>query len=120
MTRVLVATRTVFCLLVLVSLAMFLTPGPDVPSGGPDDKVSHALIFLVLGLAGLLAAVPRWRLAAGLAAYAALTEVLQGTLPIQRDGDWHDWVADVVGVLLALALGALVGQATGSRRPRAR
>ena len=108
-------TRVVFLLLVLVSLAMFLTPGPDVPQGGPDDKVVHAGIFVVLTLSGLLAAVPRLRLAVGLTAYAAVTEVLQWTLPIQRDGDWHDWVADVTGVLLALLLGW-----AGQRRARQR
>lgn len=107
------AARTLFLLLVLASLAAFLTPGPDVPRGGPNDKVVHATIFAVLTLSGLLAAVPRVRLGVGLAAYAALSEVLQATLPIQRDGDWRDWVADVTGVLLALLLGwalAMVAQ----------
>ena len=31
--------RTVFALLLGVSLAMFLTPGDDVPPDGPNDKV---------------------------------------------------------------------------------
>jgi len=109
----------VFLLLVLVSLAMFLTPGPDVPQGGPNDKVVHAGIFVVLTLAGLLAAVPRVRLGVGLAAYAAVTEVLQATLPIQRDGDWRDWLADVTGVLLALLLGWPMARAA-QRRARDR
>ncbi|MCW2818924.1 MAG: VanZ family protein [Marmoricola sp.] len=109
----------VFLLLVLVSLAVFLTPGPDVPQGGPNDKVVHAGIFVVLTLSGLLAAVRPPRLGAGLAAYAALSEVLQATLPIQRDGDWRDWVADVTGVLLALVLGGVLA-AGAQRRARAR
>ena len=109
----------VFLLLVLVSLAIFLTPGPDVPQGGPNDKVVHAGIFVVLALSGLLAAVPRVRLGVGLAAYAALSEVLQATLPIQRDGDWRDWVADVTGVLLALLLGRALARGA-QRRARAR
>jgi len=46
------------------------------------------------------------RLLTGLFGYAVLTEILQATLPIQRDGDWHDVLADTVGTLLVLLLGA--------------
>ena len=40
----------------------------------------------------------------GLAAYAAVTEILQAVLPIDRHGDLRDLVADVTGVLVGLAL----------------
>jgi hypothetical protein len=94
----------VFGLLVGISFAMFLTPGEDVPQGSPDDKVVHALIFVALVVAGRWAQVPWARLGLGLAAYAALTEVLQATLPLNRDGNVPDFLADTIGICVGLLL----------------
>jgi hypothetical protein len=96
--------RTVFALLLGVSLAMFLTPGDGVPQGGPNDKVTHLLVFASLAVAGRWARVPPLTLGIGLAAYAVLTEVLQGVLPIDRHGDVRDLAADTTGILLGLFL----------------
>jgi hypothetical protein len=113
--------RGVFALLLGISLVMFLTPRDDVPQGGPNDKVTHALIFVVLTVAGRWARVPWPALGLGLAAYAAVTEILQATLPIHRDGNVPDFLADVVGigVGLLLSLAALRLGARG-RPPRSR
>ncbi len=110
--------RTVFALLLGVSLALFLTPGEDVPQTAADDKAVHALIFLALTVAGRWAGVPWRTLAIGLAAYAAVTEILQAVLPIHRDGDPRDVVADMVGIALGLFLSWLavrVGRARATR-----
>jgi VanZ family protein len=109
--------RTVFALLLGISLALFLTPGDDVPQNGPDDKVTHAFIFMVLAVAGRWARVPPLTLGLGLVLYAGLTEVLQATLPIDRHGDVRDLLADATGVLLGLFLSwvaARVARARGS------
>ena len=98
------AARTVFWVLLAISAVMLLSPRDDVPAGGPDDKVVHALIFLVLTLAGRWAAVPWVALGIGLAAYAAVTEILQAVLPIERQGDVRDLAADVIGVGVGLLL----------------
>ncbi len=98
------AARTVFAVLLAVSTVMFLTPRDDVPSGGPDDKVVHAVIFVVLAVAGRWAALPWVALGVGLAAYAAVTEILQAVLPIDRQGDVRDLAADVIGVAVGLLL----------------
>jgi hypothetical protein len=113
--------RTVFALLLVISLAMFLTPGEDVPQGGPDDKVVHALIFVVLAIAGRLALVPWLALGIGLASYAALTEVLQATLPIHRDGNVPDFLADSVGIAVGLLVAfTAMRLADRARPPRSR
>jgi VanZ family protein len=96
--------RTVFALLLGISLAMFLTPGDDVPQNGPNDKVVHALIFVALAIAGRWAGVPWLTLALGLAAYAGVTEILQAVLPIHRDGNLPDFLADSIGIAVGLAL----------------
>ncbi len=109
--------RIVFALLLGISLAMFLTPGDDVPQNGPDDKLVHLSIFVALAVAGRWAGVPWLALGLGLAAYAGVTEILQAVLPIDRDGDVRDLLADVTGVALGLFLSwtALrVGRARGS------
>ena len=62
----------------------------------------------VLALTGLRAGVPTVRLACGLGAYAAVSEVLQAVLPIGRDGEVLDAVADSLGVGLALVAARVV------------
>ena len=59
-----------------------------------SDKVVHALLF------GALAATTWWRFRTGLAlvaAYAVLSEVVQGVLLSTRSGDPYDVVADLLG-----------------------
>jgi VanZ family protein len=102
-----------FWAIFVLSLVSFLTPGSDLPeTPGISDKVEHAAIFALLALAGCLAGYKYARLLAGLLAYAITSEVLQAVLPIQRDGDWRDVLADVSGLVAALLL---VG---GARRLR--
>lgn len=95
----------------VLSLVSFFTPGPDLPTG-PDisDKVEHAAIFAVLALTGRLAGFAVRPLLAALVAYAAVSEILQAVLPIHRDGDWHDALADVTGAVLVLLLITVLGR----------
>ena len=113
------ALRTApFVVMVLVSAYSFFTPGPDLP---PDvdiwDKLGHALVFAALALTGLLAGIAARRLAVLLFGDAVLTEILQALLPIQRDGDWHDVLADSIGLAGALLLGVVVARARDRFRP---
>jgi VanZ family protein len=94
---------------------MFLTPGEDVPQS-PDDKLVHLLTFVALAVAGRWAGVPWVALGVGLAVYAGVTEILQAVLPIHRNGDVRDLLADVTGVALGLFLSWIavrVGRARG-------
>ena len=100
--------RIAFAAVVAVSLVMLFSPASDAPTGFPgSDKLVHFLLFAALAATGLLAGVPRAPLAAGLVAYAALSEALQSILPLDRHGDVRDAVADVVGLLTGLALVSL-------------
>jgi hypothetical protein len=88
----------------LLSAVSFFTPGPDLPQGpAVSDKVEHAAIFVALALTGRFAGIRPARLLVGLLGYAVLSEVLQAVLPIHRDGDWRDAVADGIGVVTGLA-----------------
>jgi hypothetical protein len=94
-------SRGVFAVVVLVSLAVLFAPPSDVPSTPPGvDKIVHASLFAALAASGRWAGVARAVLAGALAAYAALSEVVQGM--IGRDATVGDLLADVVGLLVGL------------------
>jgi VanZ family protein len=96
--------RVAFAGVVALSLVVLFSPTSG-PSGiAVSDKLIHFLLFAALAVTGRLAGVPTLQLAIGLAGYAGLSEVLQAVLPIDRDGDVRDAVADVLGVLAGLTL----------------
>ena len=108
-------SRAAFGLTVLVSLAVLFAPASDVPSGVPvSDKLVHGLLFAALAVTGRLARLPVLPLLVALVGYAGLSEVLQTVLPIDRDGDVRDALADVVGAVAGLVAISLV------TRPRPR
>jgi lysylphosphatidylglycerol synthetase-like protein (DUF2156 family) len=100
-------SRGVFAVAVLVSLAVLFAPGDDVPSAPPGvDKLVHLLLFAVLALSGRWAGIRAGVLVAALVSYAAVSEVVQGLSPLERSASVADWLADVAGVLVGLALAA--------------
>jgi VanZ family protein len=40
----------------------------------------------------------------GLAIFGAIIELLQGILTTTRTGDFNDWLADIVGILIGLMI----------------
>ncbi|MEX5721212.1 VanZ family protein [Geodermatophilus maliterrae] len=101
-------SRGALAVTVLVSLAVLFAPGSDVPSAPPGvDKVVHLTLFLALALAGRWAGVRPVPLVALLLAYGAVSEVVQAVAPLQRSGSVVDWLADVAGVVLGVAVWAV-------------
>jgi hypothetical protein len=98
-------SRGVLAVAALVSLAVLFAPGDDVPSAPPGvDKLVHLTLFAVLALSGRWAGVRAGLLGILLVLYAAVSEVVQGLLPLERSASVGDWAADVAGVLLGLLL----------------
>jgi VanZ family protein len=90
-------------------LFLSLTPAPPI-SVSTWDKVNHVFAFAVLGLLGLAGWPLRWRMVViGLVAYGCGIEVLQSFTPT-RQADWHDVLADLVGMMLGAALWAAAMQ----------
>ena len=107
--------QVAFAAVVLLSVVMLFSRGSDVPSGLPiSDKLVHFLLFAALGVTGRSAGIAPVPLALGLVAYAGVSEVLQTVLPINRDGDVRDGIADTLGVLTGIGVVAL---ARGRGRP---
>jgi VanZ family protein len=110
-------SRGTFAVVVLVSLAILFAPASDVPPAPPGvDKIVHVLLFAALALSGRWAGIGRGVLAGLLVVYAAVSEVLQGLTPLNRSASVTDWLADVVGLLLGLALWEVVARRRGLPR----
>lgn len=104
--------------LVATGLTVWYSLGPTPPSHG-SDKDLHAAAYFLDALAILLAVV--WRpgretrrlkggmlpVAVGLLIVGGVVEIAQGGL-VDRDAQFGDWVADAVGIGLALLVYALV------------
>jgi VanZ family protein len=93
----------IYALACLILLYLTLAPGEDVPGEGLIwDKAEHAISWAVLTGAGLLLSTHRrWVIPVFAFIFGAVIEVLQATMGLGRDGDWHDLAADTVGIAVA-------------------
>jgi uncharacterized protein YfiM (DUF2279 family) len=93
----------IYALACLILLYLTLAPGKDVPGEGIIwDKAEHAISWAVLAGAGLLLSTHRrWVIPVFAFILGAVIEVLQATMGLGRDGDWHDLAADSVGIAAA-------------------
>jgi VanZ family protein len=111
----------------LTVVLSFVGEPPGSGFGHGIDKLEHAIAYFVTVTAILLAAVwrpgrgpgrfagARWWIVGAALGAGALIEVLQSTMTADRQGDVRDWLAEVVGVGLALlALRALEGRSPAS------
>jgi hypothetical protein len=95
-------------LLVLAMVVQLVVLYVPTAPGGPGlahlDKLIHASVFAAPTLVGLMAGLSRWWVVGLLALHAPVSELLQASLLAHRDGSGWDVVADLTGVLLALAV----------------
>jgi hypothetical protein len=104
--------------LVAFAVSLVMLFWPSVPGTGPfegSDKVVHVAIFLTLAALGRRAGLRPVPLAAGLLVYAVASELLQGLLP-NRSSSATDATADLVGVLVGLAIAPAVRRCQATRR----
>jgi hypothetical protein len=99
--------RVAFAAVVALSLVILFSPTTGPSGVAVSDKLIHFVLFTALAVTGRLAEVPVVQLGIGLAGYAAASELLQAALPIERDGDVRDALADVLGVATGLVLASL-------------
>lgn len=96
---------------VFIALIMLFSPGSTVPSGPENsDKITHALMFVALAMTSLYARIPLWLTVIWLVLFAAISEVLQGVLPISRSASLWDAAADLVGVAIGIGIVAIVAR----------
>ena len=80
------------------------------------DKWAHVLafVFLAVWFAGQYRRSAYWRIAVGLLGFGALIEICQRSVGY-RSAEWLDLGADVVGIVIGLAIG-LAGAGGWSQR----
>ena len=109
--------RALLVLLLAAISWLALVPDPPRQLSTGWDKSNHLLAFGTLAFTAVWALWPeprRWgRLVAAGLGYGAAIEVVQGLLP-PRSCDWHDLLADGLGLALGLAFAA--GVRTLARR----
>jgi VanZ family protein len=107
--------RIAFWAAMLVAFTMAALPHP--PMVPVWDKLQHMTAFVVLTLIGCLAypRASRVKLTLGLVAFGGLIELVQMIPALGRDSDWHDWLADIFAVALALGGIALFRRALAPR-----
>lgn len=110
--------RALFALLLVAISCLALSPQPPQAISTGWDKSNHALAFASLAFSGVWALWQRPRqwpwLVIVLLGYGIAIEIAQGFLP-PREADWHDVVADSVGIALGL-LAAWPITASAARR----
>jgi VanZ family protein len=101
--------RAAYAVANAVLLYLCLAPVSMLPPATLWDKAEHAIAWAVLAGLGLSLWPGRAReVAAYSLALGALVEILQALMPLGRQGDWRDWVADAIGVAAAVLAWALV------------
>lgn len=129
MNHVSLVTRPVYgmgLLLVYSGLIYYLSSGPitlHLPDFFWRDKVLHAMAFGVMAMLAYIAftCIPLvkkpalWAVIYA-AVYGLSDEWHQFFVP-GRSADWKDWVADMIGAILAIVLWRLALQWLGNRLP---
>lgn len=99
--------RAAFAAALVAVLFLSLWPLPEPPPVSTGwDKSDHVVAYLVLGLLGIGAFANLPRLWLALLAYGGAIELLQGFVAY-RTPAWGDFLADAIGLGIALLLGAL-------------
>jgi VanZ family protein len=101
---------TIGVLLVIAAAFVCLMPMRDLPHSFEwNDKASHMIGHgaLALWFAGLVPVRGWWKIFVFLLLFGVAVELAQYYLPINRDGDPRDVLANSAGAALGLALGWL-------------
>jgi VanZ family protein len=99
------ALRAAFTTALLVQFwALYVPRAPDPGISLPVDKGVHAGLFLLVTWLGVRCGVPRVAMVWFMFLQAAVSELTQLFFLPGRGGDWGDFMANLVGIALALAL----------------
>ena len=97
--------RVLFFAALAFTLFMMFNPSPPhLVFDRLGDKAEHAIAFAGMALLARLGfrRTPDWLILERLSFLGAMIEVIQAIPALHRDCDWHDWVADTLGVLFSL------------------
>lgn len=101
----------------LLTYLLLMEMAPSNNGSVYKDKLQHIAAFGGVAFWGLLAfqRYPKMVML-GLAVFGALMEILQGVLTTTRQASTYDWLADLVGILLAWIVVVLWQRGWNKRR----
>ncbi|TRW43417.1 VanZ family protein [Georgenia yuyongxinii] len=107
-------TAALLVALAVQALVLYLPVVPDAPGTSVPgaDKITHAAVFALVTVAGLVAGLPPAIVVGFGVVHAAASELVQHSVLPGRSGDVLDVVADLAGV----ALGVVVARWLARRR----
>lgn len=81
-----------------------------------SDKGQHMAAFFVITLLGCVAyrGLSRVWLMLGMIAFGAAIELAQMLPQLHRDAEWSDWLADILAILVALAVARVFDRLTSA------
>ena len=98
--------KSILVLSAIAYLSLLREPTISLPYVIGIDKWIHAIMYLVLTLTLLWDSQQRpqlwWIVAVFSAIFGGFIEVLQEQFFYPRTGDWMDWLADCMGVIVAI------------------
>jgi hypothetical protein len=109
--------RLAFWAAAAFAFAMATLPRPPIELFS-SDKAQHMAAFFVITLLGCVAyrGLSRVWLMLGMIAFGAAIELAQLLPQLHRDAEWSDWLADILAVLLALAVARMFDRRAPARR----
>lgn len=98
--------KSILVLSAIAYLSLLREPSISLPYVIGMDKWIHAVMYLVLTLTLLWDSQQRpklwWIVGVFSAIFGGFIEVLQEQFFYPRTGDWMDWLADCIGVIVAI------------------
>ena len=95
--------------------ALSLNPLSTLPEAPGSDKTHHLIAYAVLALPTALRRPKRWPLIIlCFALYSGLIELIQPQ--VNRYGEWMDFIANVVGLLIGVCLSFLINKLRTNQR----
>lgn len=108
--------RIAFWAAAAFAFVMATLPHPMIEISS-SDKVQHMTAFFVITSLGCAAyrSLSRVKLMLAMTAFGAAIELVQMVPELHRDAEWSDWLADILAVLLALAVAHLLESRRAAR-----
>jgi VanZ family protein len=91
-------------------------PSENLPSGQPNDKISHLIAFAGFTFFWFFQTSKYWMIILIAIIYGIKIEFWQGSLPqdFHRSFDWYDALADAIGGLIGLPIYLIFNRLTST------